>query len=288
MKIFISWSGEASKRIGGIFRTYLPIFFQDCVFFMSKHDLESGVRWSAELATELGESDFGIICLMPDNLTAPWVLFEAGALSKHIKGRACCVLFGGLTPSDVTEPLSQFQNRLFSEDAFGQLLRDINKLRSSPMDAAAFGKLIEKFWPDISKEIAGVLTEERPQASAKRPSEEILEEILVRVRMMENRMEAVAATATSVVLPSLVVLLNLSPKRSHIMSTELTKARATSGISSQGYFGILAVLSATSNPNGGETALGSPKALEDLRGLQLRISHPPHQIGHFRWQSQLV
>src|SRR5262249_37155939 len=116
---------------------------------MSKHDLGSGVRWAPQLAAELSESTFGIICLTPDNLNAPWVLFEAGALTKHIEGRACCVLFGGLSAARVTEPLSQFQNRVFTEEEFRHLLRDINKLKEVPMESSAFNKLFDKFWPDM-------------------------------------------------------------------------------------------------------------------------------------------
>jgi hypothetical protein len=36
--------------------------------FMSKHDLESGGRWSLDLSKALEESTFGILCLTNDNL----------------------------------------------------------------------------------------------------------------------------------------------------------------------------------------------------------------------------
>lgn len=199
MKIFISWSGEASRRIAEEFRTsFFPIFFQDCKFFMSKHDIGSGARWGAELAAELDQSNFGIVCLTTDNLAAPWILFEAGALTKHIDGRACCLLFGGLTPASVTEPLSQFQNKVFSEEDFRHLLRDINRLRDSPMELAAFDKLFDKFWPDISREVDDVLKEHSQEAAAPRPGEEILEEILLRVRAMESKL----STETSSKFPA--------------------------------------------------------------------------------------
>jgi len=66
-------------------------------------------RWSIELSKELEAASFGILCLTPDNLNSAWLLFEAGALTKHAEGRACCLLFGGLRPADVSGPLSQFR-----------------------------------------------------------------------------------------------------------------------------------------------------------------------------------
>ena len=55
---------------------------------MSDTDIEKGARWENEISLRLAESDLGIICLTPDNLEEPWVLFEAGALAKKLKRRA--------------------------------------------------------------------------------------------------------------------------------------------------------------------------------------------------------
>ncbi len=40
--------------------------------------LQIFISWSARLQ----ETDFGIICLTPENVSAPWLLFEAGALAR--------------------------------------------------------------------------------------------------------------------------------------------------------------------------------------------------------------
>ena len=42
-----------------------------------------GSQWFHELGKVLDESSFGILCLTRQNLGAPWVLYEAGALGKH-------------------------------------------------------------------------------------------------------------------------------------------------------------------------------------------------------------
>jgi hypothetical protein len=118
---------------------------------MSKRDVPSGTRWQAELANELEHSGFGIICLTPNNLGSPWILFEAGAITKHIAGRACSLLFGGLKVSDVTGPLSQFQNRLFAKDEFNHLIRDINTHLDTPMPGEQLQMIFDNWWDRIEK-----------------------------------------------------------------------------------------------------------------------------------------
>ena len=52
--------------------------------WVSSEDIPKGTRWGIQLASELEGTHSGIICLVHDNLTEPWLDFEAGALSKSI------------------------------------------------------------------------------------------------------------------------------------------------------------------------------------------------------------
>jgi hypothetical protein len=52
---------------------------------MSAEDIDAGTRWGSEVTNELAETRCGIICLTQENQKAPWVLFEAGALSKTLE-----------------------------------------------------------------------------------------------------------------------------------------------------------------------------------------------------------
>ena len=53
--------------------------------WMSETDIEKGTRGLSELAKALEAIKVGISCLTPENLSAPWLLFEAGA--RSIDGR---------------------------------------------------------------------------------------------------------------------------------------------------------------------------------------------------------
>ena len=81
MKVFISWSGDQSKKIAQLFRDWLPTVIQAIEPFVSSEDIEKGARWNTDIAQELKESSFGLICVTKDNLNSQWLNFEAGALS---------------------------------------------------------------------------------------------------------------------------------------------------------------------------------------------------------------
>lgn len=80
--VFISWSGPRSKSAAEILKRWLPIVVHTANPWMSATDIDKGTRWSEEVAAALDTMKAGIICLTPENLSAEWLLFEAGALSK--------------------------------------------------------------------------------------------------------------------------------------------------------------------------------------------------------------
>lgn len=190
MRVFVSWSGDLSRRVAEALRRYLPLMIQGVDTFMSKHDLESGARWSLELAKELEASSFGVLCLTPDNLDSSWLLFEAGALTKHVEGRACGLLIGGLKPTDVSGPLSQFQNRSFTRDEVEVLLRDINAASEHPLGTAQLDTIFEKWWPDIETAYNAAL-ESTVDVSKRIPRDQrdLIEEVLTRIRAIESAID---------------------------------------------------------------------------------------------------
>src|SRR5688572_18638179 len=110
MKVFISWSGERSKAVAVALREWLPDVIQSVHPWLSSEDIDAGLRWNDEVTRELSQTRFGIICLTAENQTAPWILFEAGALAKTIEKTHVVPYLIGLEPTDVQRgPLAQFQ-----------------------------------------------------------------------------------------------------------------------------------------------------------------------------------
>jgi hypothetical protein len=90
MDIFISWSGARSRAVAEALKEYLPMIVNAFNPWLSCADIDKGARWISELSAALETAKAGIICLTPNNLVAPYVLFESGAISKTVgKARVC-------------------------------------------------------------------------------------------------------------------------------------------------------------------------------------------------------
>lgn len=127
MKVFLSWSGELSHKIALELREWLPLVIQSIEPYVSSEDIDKGTRWSIDIAKELEDSSFGILCVTPQNLNAPWLNFEAGALSKAFENSFVSPFLFGLKPSDLKKsPLLQFQHTLYDKKDFFKLICSIN------------------------------------------------------------------------------------------------------------------------------------------------------------------
>jgi hypothetical protein len=145
---------------------------------MSGHDIKAGADWSAELRKGLAETDVGIVCVTPENLTSQWMLFEAGALAKSEHGHVLPVLIG-LEPTDVADPLAQFQGVKLSRDGIYRLVKSLNEY--SPNDKV-FPEIlkgrVEAFWPQLEIKIKAIPHGPGDSASPRRTDRELLEEIV--------------------------------------------------------------------------------------------------------------
>ena len=77
-KVFISWSGDLSRKLGEALREWLPAALQYVKPYFSPEDIQKGTKGDTEIARQLESADIGVICLTLDNLEKPWILFEAG------------------------------------------------------------------------------------------------------------------------------------------------------------------------------------------------------------------
>jgi hypothetical protein len=185
MKIFISWSGERSNRLAQALKGWLSDFFQGDEIFMSTHDIEAGTRWSDKLNNELEKSNFGIMCLTPENLNAPWLLFEAGALSKTIDESHVVPYLLDIKPTDVAGPLSQFQGVTADELGTFKLLQCMNKFRQHNLFDEQLRKTFIKWWIDLKEQIESIPSATEIKQSI-RSDRALLEEILQLVRTQSS------------------------------------------------------------------------------------------------------
>lgn len=179
--IFLSWSGERSRAMAEFLRTWLSCIIQTADPWMSSEDIEKGTRWEEETSTKLEEACFGIICLTRQNLNRPWILFEAGALSKKVQKTHVSPFLIDLKPADITRPLAQFQATEPTRDDCRKLLLSINQsLDRNKIANETLERSFEKFWPEFEEEMKRLPPEKQPKVERK--ERDILEEILMTVR----------------------------------------------------------------------------------------------------------
>jgi hypothetical protein len=156
---------------------------------MSEADIEKGTRGLNELTKALYTIKVAVACLTPDNLEAPWLLFEAGALSKTIddSSRLCTYLLDGLQPQDIKAPLGMFQATRATKEDSKKLIQTINaSVCDEPLRQEDVDEIFEAMWPSLEATINS-LPHLPPEQTIKRNSDDILAEILELVRAEASR-----------------------------------------------------------------------------------------------------
>ena len=132
---------------------WIPRVIQIVKPWMSKVDIDKGARWSSEVSTKLKDIRFGLICLTPDNLEAPWILFEAGALSKTLDSTYVCPFLLGIKPKDVKGPLSQFQATVAEKEDIKRLMYAINHAVNDFLSEESLNKAFDVWWPVLESRL---------------------------------------------------------------------------------------------------------------------------------------
>jgi hypothetical protein len=191
MQVFISWSGPVSRGIAEKLSKWLPSVIQAVKPYFSP-DIKKGVRWRDDLSGALDKTDFGIVCLTRENLSAPWLLFESGAIAKKVGSSKLCPIMFGVEPSDVDDPLAQFQCTKFESPEMRRLVFAINhELGERRLSEEALNASFDKWWPDLEAVVSGELKrvpkqEVRPSKDQKEILETVLEGVRTTLRLVQD------------------------------------------------------------------------------------------------------
>lgn len=183
-EIFLCWSGKRSKFVAESLYEWIPHVIQNVKPWISSEDIYAGDKWFNEICKKLEKYQFGIICLTPENITSPWLLFEAGALAKAIEESSVCPYLIDLTSSDFKGPLAHFHSIEATEDGTYNLIKSINHtLGEDALNEKQLKDTFDRWWPDLKNKLDDLPSsevEERP----KRDDSDILKEILELVRSL--------------------------------------------------------------------------------------------------------
>jgi len=154
--VFISWSGERSKAVAEALHHVLQCAMPQVEFIVSSRDLLPGTHWFEKLSEWLNRSHMAIICLTPENLHAPWVMFEAGAVSRAV-GKSLVIPYAFGIPIDrIGLPLSGFHGLRADRDGTKGLFEGINKAFKKPISEDNLNEVFDTWWPALNKSILAI------------------------------------------------------------------------------------------------------------------------------------
>ncbi|EPY4494368.1 toll/interleukin-1 receptor domain-containing protein [Klebsiella quasipneumoniae] len=193
MKIFVSWSGSRSKAVAELFSDWLKCVIQVSQPWISTRDIDRGAIWFSEINDKLRDVSVGVVFLTQENKDKPWILFETGALAKGLTSNRVCTFLIDLKPTDLQDPLAQFNHTLPEKSGLWELIRTINSsITENPLDDKTLEKVFNTYWPQFNNGFLQAL-EDNPigEIIPPRSEQDILSEILNNTRTLNQKIRKI-------------------------------------------------------------------------------------------------
>lgn len=154
MDVFLSWSSERSKKLANIFNDWISNVLPTVKTYISTEQIGPGDRWSESIGKGLESNFMGIFFMVEENVSSPWLNFEAGAISKNIEDSKVIPLLHEMRPEQINGPMAQFQAKLINqeEDIFS-IVKQINVgiTDERKINSDKLRKLFDKWYPDFDE-----------------------------------------------------------------------------------------------------------------------------------------
>jgi hypothetical protein len=195
MKVFISWSGRRSHEVAKALAGWLKKVVQSSEPWVSS-EMERGVKWLSEISSSLDVHSIGILCVTPGNVSAPWLNYEAGALSKHLGdgGRVIPYLLDFRSASELQPPLGQFNASLANEEGTFDLLKTLNAHSGSRLSDGDLAETFKMWWPLLRDELEAIKSSVNGQPLKRRTTDDKLNEVLTLMRQLSRHQSNDLAT----------------------------------------------------------------------------------------------
>jgi hypothetical protein len=190
MKLFFSWSGAKSHNAALAVSEWIPCVLQQITPWVSSKDIDRGSIWFTEIYTQLSTSHMGLVFVTKDNQSNPWLLFEAGALSKGLTDNRVCTFLVDLSVRDIlaNSPLSHLNHTQSTKEQIFELIKTINSaLGEHAVKEQPLEKTFSALWPDLQARLNEVVDDDDESDEPTRPDSEVLNDILENVLTINRR-----------------------------------------------------------------------------------------------------
>lgn len=193
LKVSISWSGPLAKDVAVAIRGWLPKLFDVVEAWASDVDIAAGQRSLPQVERELVGTRFGIVIVTASNQNAPWLNFEAGAMSKVVEQdseqRVVPLLVDIAKPTELTGPLAQFHAKVLNKEGMRDCLRSVADVAG--VDHKLVDERVDKWWSELYTQVEAARNRHSGggEPIKMREPSDMLDEILTHVRAIRNDSE---------------------------------------------------------------------------------------------------
>ncbi|MBH1590384.1 hypothetical protein I5T82_17210 [Stenotrophomonas maltophilia] len=193
MKVFFSWSGGKSHGIAKVLADWIPCVVQAVDPWISSKDIDRGSIWFSEISDQLRETNFGVVLVTKENQDRPWLLFEAGALSKGLTESRVCTVLVDLNVRDIDSgsPLRQLNHSMLDKEGVLSLVRTINsRLDSGSLPEKRLEQTFNAMWPELAGRVEEIQRSDPAPTSPERNDQDVLNDILENVLRINKKVSA--------------------------------------------------------------------------------------------------
>lgn len=159
-RIFLSWSGDRSK----VFANALKKILEKRIFggtnvecFVSNVDISTGSDWWEKIKEELSNCKYGIICITKENIKAPWIYYEAGAIAARGIPTVPLLVSCSLNSLEHT-PLSKQQAvEFYNQQSFINMIKNVNEKLGSNISQDHIEIIALSAYNELKVELAPLL-----------------------------------------------------------------------------------------------------------------------------------
>jgi hypothetical protein len=109
--VYLCWSKGLGRLLAERFHRWIKDQMGDYIDpFFSPEDIEVGRPWWESLRKEMKDNEHAILFMTREMAHAPWVIFEAGAISRNLAKSRIIPVMVDIETWDLPAPLQQLQN----------------------------------------------------------------------------------------------------------------------------------------------------------------------------------
>ncbi len=152
VKVFISWSGEASHQVAKTLRDWVPQVLQSVEPWLASSELISGQPVAKSIEGSITSADVVLLCLTRQNMLSNWTKIESAvALNAKRPIIPVCIDF---PVSDLSGMFAMYQGMTLDEAGIHRLMTALNSRLTDPMESHKLDRLLGIWMPEIFRDLA--------------------------------------------------------------------------------------------------------------------------------------